>query len=405
MSSEDAMTFFVVSQVLDRAKTQYPAETPARLVAVKTEDFRLLRNDTLFVSAGDWGYKTTNDYRLHFYSAFQVYFNILSGQSGGSAESFFMNAGRALDRALIYTASLEKKDSLVKGLTVYQYLYLPFMLKNPQVLIQRDYWNDTLQYDCLAKAALAYRCDSTRIADWISTGKSTDYAIVSVGQTPLGWKKFKVDITLRNNGSLDVPLSLLLDMSGKDTLLHLKGFTGDTLFAFTLTETLLKVIVDPYKTLFDTDESNQQFISAEFMAKRKAYLMLSLLVWNIAALSITFGLMLLLGIFIHSLTALFFNNNPYWCGIFVLLLIAVKLGFPFFFYGFTLWGLVYNVFYITTIISHIWLALSMALSAIAVYAAFQKDGVVIRRLGTFAYFMLALAFVEPLLSGLVLFIR
>lgn len=404
MSSEEAMSRFITSQITDSIRKQFPDLSP-EITLIQTQDFKLFRNDTLYVPKAYWGFNSTNDYSLHFFVAFQLYFAALQKSAPGSAEVFFLNAGRALKSALTLLSSFEKKDSLSEGLTVYEFLYRPWVQSHPDLLIKRDYLNDSLRYDCMARAALSFRCDSTRLEEWISTNHQPDYAIQSVFQKPEGWRTFRNDVSIANKGDLAVPFQLLLDLNGRDSLITVKGFSQDTILSITTNSTLLKVIIDPYKTLFDKDESNQQFVSMEFHSKRKAYLMFTLLIWDIAALLIAFALMLLVGIFIHPVTALFYQNNPYWVALFLLLLIPIKLGFPFLFFGFSLWGLVYNIFYLTTNISRIWMTCSLVLSAILVYGVFQKDALNTNKLGTFVKYMLILAFVDPLFCGLTLFLR
>ena len=405
ISQEDALTSFIVSLVLGDVRTHFPDDCPKSVVTVRTDDFRLLRHDTLFIPGGLWGFRTTNDYRLHYYAALQIYRSILSRSGGNTPGEFFLNAGRASDLALRYLSSMEKKDSLLPGLTVYEYICKPYMTANPAVIISRDCQKDSLEFFCVEKAVLGYRCDSTRIVDWVDTDKKCDYGIVSVSQSPEGFKKFRDKITLRNNGQMDVSFRLLLDFAGGDTVLDMKGFSGDTVLDFSFRKTLLKVVIDPYKTLFDANETNQQFVSVEFKTKRRAYLMFTLLIWDLTAAAITFGLMMLLGIFFHSLTNLFFGNNSTWTFIFVLLLIVIKMGFPFLFFGFNLWGLVYNVFYITSTVNSLWLAGSTAGTAMLVYYAWQKDGVNMRKMGAYVKFLLTFCVVEPLAGGIVFFLN
>ncbi len=405
MSSEDALTTYIVSQVLDSVKAHYPLECPERLFVIKTTGFRLLRNDTMYIPEEYWGFKTTNDYRLHFISSLLLNQQVLDKNSNENPEAFFLNCGRALDKALDYVASLGKSDALLKGLMVYKYLYLPYKSNDPSIIISRDFKNDSSRFDCIAKAALCYRCDSTRISDWVYTEKKVDYRVVSVKQSPIGWKLFKVEVTLQNKGEMDVPFTLLLDFTNSDSLIQMNGFKSDTILKFTFQSTILKVIIDPYKKLFDLNESNQQAISTEFNMKRRGYLIITMLVWDIMALTLAFGVMLLLGIFIHSLTNLFYTNNNYWTALFILLFVAIKLGFPLFFFGFNMWGLVYNIFYITSRAGLLWLTFSCLLTSVIVYYAFQKDGVNMRNLGMFAKYMAGIAVLEPLLCGLFFVVR
>jgi len=405
-TQEEALTSFMVSQVYDSVKVHFPGRFDKPLYLTRTEKLALLRNDTLFIPQEFWGYKSTNDNRLQFLAAIILYEKAFSlSRPDTCPENFFLNSGRAGEVALKTALAKEKDTLLLSALLLTRFVYAPLTESKVLPTISRDYGDERLKFKCMLLSYLNFRTDSTRVADWLDGTHKVDYAITGVAQVPHSRKEFEITLSLRNLGNVAIPLECLVDMNGHDTLIRIAPFLKDSLVRLTLSSSVLKVVLDPYLKLYDVDKSNQQFVSMEFKNKRKAFLMVSMVIWNLLAAIISYALMLLAGIFIHRLTTLYFSNHIAWTAIFITVLVLVKAFLPAFFFGFTLWGLLYNLFFIESIVSPFILMCSTACMASLVYYAFRKDEANLKNVRVFVGYCVTFSMVEPLLSGLFFFFK
>ena len=396
-AADEMLSPFIVDHAIQYTRAHTGLPCPTALTLVKTERPCLMHGDTMFVPKALWGFNVTNDYRLHFYAAGELYFELqrrAEGETG--AADFFRHAGRAADFALGYIASLGTTDSLLNFLILREYAARPLDDAKLWPIIARDCVIDSLRYPCFLAALHAWRCDSTLGEQWIA-GKRPDYAIRSVEQSPSGFRRITLELSLTNKGTLQAPVTLLLDFSKGDSLIRLPGFSGDTLIRMTLNRTLLKAILDPFCQVPDADPSNQQFISPEFIGKKRALTFLTLLLWNLLALTVAFAVMGIFGFFIRRLARLFHSNNPLWTALFVLMVILIKTGLPVMIYGFNLWGLVYLITSIASSENALWMSASLTLAFLGLYYAFQKDGAVMSKMSVYSAFLALVACLEPFL--------
>ncbi|MFH0921917.1 MAG: hypothetical protein V1913_16335 [Fibrobacterota bacterium] len=394
------MTRYIAGEALRHVRARTGSALPESVTVLKSPVPRLMDGDTLYVPEPLWGFNVTNDYRLHFFAAGVMAFEALRRTEGeGDAAAFFSRAGRASLLALGYIRTREK-DAAIDYLIIREYVGKPLEASGVWPLIARDRLTDTLRYACYLKAVAAWQCDSLRADAWVNTLRQPDYAILGVDQRPTGFRRFRVSVRLTNKGDLAVPVALMLDGSRNDTLLRLPGFMGDTAVTLELNNTLLKAVLDPYRQVPDADESNQQFVSNEFLGKRRAFTLLALFLWDVISLSAAFGLMLFFGTFIHRLNLMFFSNHSLWTTLFVITAILIKTGLPVLLFGFNLWGLVFLIHSISGTASAVWLAASLGLASLGMYWAFRYDLVFMSKLSTFAGYMAAIAALEPFLCFL-----
>ncbi|OGJ90944.1 MAG: hypothetical protein A2268_09900 [Candidatus Raymondbacteria bacterium RifOxyA12_full_50_37] len=399
-NEQDAMTAFIVKEALVFSRNNLPGTLPDSMVLVKTGGRKGMVKDTLCIPQDIWGFKTTNNYSLHFYTVFVIAFNTLFQLVEGerTARDFFFCAGKASDFALKYLNTFEK-DRMVNDLLMYNYVYQPYMTACRQIIISRDFKDSSRTYCCMLKSALAYRCDTSMVDEWISTTKYVDYGITRVAQKPIGWKKYEITVALRNFGSMAVPFEVLLDFDGGDTLLKVASFTGDTALTIRMNQSLLKVLLDPKKRLFDVKEDNQQYISWEFTSKRRVYKTLTLLLWDALASLSAFVLLLFLGIFIHPLTEVFYKRNPLWTGIYIFLFTGIKLSLPYMLYGFNMWGFVYIMHLIYYSANMVWIGGAGAGVFFLIYFLLKKDGVRFIRLETYMKYIAVSVFLNPIVGS------
>jgi hypothetical protein len=400
-SAEDALSSYIAGTVLEFAKNKFPLQCPDTLILVKTKNYRALNGNILYVPSDIWGYKTTNNYSLHFYTGILLFLNILQKQYGEKGpKDFFFNSGRASEYALQYIRTLEEKDSMLGNLMVYNYVFRPYADLRPDILICRDYTNDSLRFICIQKSILGYRCDSTAVDSWVFTNKNVNYAIMSVAQKPVSWKMFSIQIALKNKGELTVPFSLLLDFGRGDSTIRIGGFQNDTVIQVSTRQSLLKIVIDPEKKLFDVNEKDKSYISTEFSNKRKAYKLISILILDIISAASAIFILLFLGIFIQRLASLYFKDNLTWTCLFIALFLILKLSFPFILFGFNLWGFVYTINIISSTTSTAWIAVSGILVFATLYYLFVKDGAHMNSANSYCKYILTAILLEPFLCSL-----
>lgn len=401
--SEDSLTFHIINSVLKDAARQFPSTCPSVLHPVRTETLSLLRNDTLYVPAALWGFNATNDYRLQFQAGLLLFHRLLSGNSADTtAEGFYRASVAASEHALGFIHSVEQ-DPVLDGLILNQFALAPYRETLPGIVIRRDYRKDSLRTFCMFKAILGHRCDSTLSSEWINGSGTADYGIVSCTQAPDGFRRFKIQLTVKNRGELATPLEIRLRFSSGDSLVRLPGFPGERTLSFDGPVSILSVELDPFHRLYTMDEEGHRFVSREYINKHRVRLMVIALIWDLTSLLIAFSLLLCTGIFIQPLTKAFYLRTRNWYAGLTLCACIIKLYLPASFFGFTMWGFVYDTTYLLVQLNDLVVVLSLAVASAVVYYAFEQDGVPMNKLASTGKFLLTVSVVEPLLLAIAIF--
>ena len=386
-TSEDSLTAHIVNRLLLHVRQRLPGAAPPVLHPAKGEGlFPRLRGDTLFIPDGLWGYSASNDYRLPFYAGLLLFQTaVLSREKAPlTPEAFYRASVEAYGLSLEYIHTLEQ-DPLLDDLIAYHYLLLPYRSAGPPVLVGRDYPADSLRFRCMQRCILGFRCDSTKAREWIHGQLTASARLVSCVQRPLGWRKgFSLEIGLRNDGEMAVPVDLKLFLSSGDTLLRLPAFPADTVIPVKVRKSLLSAELDPFHRLFDMDELDHRFVSREYVQKHRARLVLASLFWDLFSLFSAFALLVLIGIFVQPLTRLFFKKTGTWYAACILLGLFIKFLLPSILFGFTLYGFVYDITYLLVQTSRLWIALSLVATARLLYYIHEKDGTPMNRLDSVA---------------------
>ncbi|MBL8026334.1 MAG: hypothetical protein JNL74_07975 [Fibrobacteres bacterium] len=409
-SQEDALTRYIVSIVRDYGtKTFKDSLAVPNPVLQKTSSIPRLEGDTLFVPEEYWGYKTTNDYRLHLCAGIILYQKAfektLAGDSG--SHLFFKSSGLALELIIKYIKSQEKKDPILEPLLIRRFLLDPYAEALGRVVPSRDMNDSQLRFFSVLRCAIGYRCDTLYEDLWLNSSKRPSYGISGVIQKPgaIFGGKYEVSISLSNKGDAVCPVELMIDNSGKgDTLLKVGGFSNDTVITFQAESSILKVILDPAALHMESDLSDNQFVSDEFHRKRNVTAMVVMVIWNVLAAFVSFMVLMFAGFIIHRLSALYMNNHYVWTGIWFVIFLFVKLTLPFTLFGFNLWGFFHYMQYAYREIGQLWLICSAISAAFLTYYFSVKEGTSFIRYSAFFKWIMLFSFLEPLLSGIRFFI-
>ncbi len=395
------LTKYITDNIRVFSEKELGNSVPAVIFPVKSNDRFGYSGDSLFVPLKYWGFSTTNSFGLHFYTCIHTFFEAYSKiDTLKNSESFFLNSGRASNAALRYINTLDK-GPLLNSLLIKEYVYIPLEKYAKSVSISDGFRStDAGKYYSMLKSILYYRADSLNIKEWLNSDKETDYSIIEVKQKPTGWKKFDIDITLRNEGATRIPFELMVDLATGPKNIKINGFNGDTTILLTEKSSCLKVIIDPFMQIPDFNRKNQQFVSTEFSNRRRAYQAFAILIWNSLSAISAFLIILLSGIMIHSLTQLFYSNNTRWTALFVLLFMILKIAMPLLLVGFNMWGFVYLINVMAAKTNPLWMAVSLGSVSMLVYWVFTKDDVNMGKLSTFLKYLLVVIFAEPIVFSL-----
>lgn len=392
---------YIVEQVEIYQNSKSSVTSRSKLIPLKSENRYGISGDTLFIPKQYFGFSSTNNYGLHFYTSlflnFEKYFK---KDSIHSNESLFLNSGRASLKVLEYLNTIDS-GKVLNSLLIKEYVYSP-LEKNDQNIEFSKFmsYKEKNLYLSILQSILYYRLDSLNFKSYLYDQNFIDYSIISVSQDPSAWKTFDIDIKLRNLGNSKLPFKLLLDLSNGSKEIDINGFEGDTIISLQENASVLKVIIDPYMQIPDFKRDNQQFVSSEFSNKRRAYQAFAALLWNFFSALVAFIILSLIGIMVHSVTHLFYSSNYKWVTVYVTLFVMLKVAMPLMLIGFNMWGFVYFINTLAVNSSTAWIMVSLSSVSLAVYWAFTKDGVNMEKLSTFMKYILVVIFLEPIIFSL-----
>ncbi|OGS37288.1 MAG: hypothetical protein A2293_03610 [Elusimicrobia bacterium RIFOXYB2_FULL_49_7] len=394
----------ILSEIRSQASSRFPYDT-LRVVPIPSHHSTRFQGDTLFYPESLYGYDATLEYRFTFYAGLQIFQRLLADEmkkagprTSISPDQFYQTAIVACSLTLAGIHRTEK-DPILDDLLLVEYGLKPFRSQTTDIIVSRDYQSDSLRYWCILKCILGNRCDSTLKNEWLNGSNQPAYDIQEVKQLPLlGKKGVEVQTTIRNQGSLACPFNLEMHFTGgrEDTVLRLPGFIKDTTLHLSIESRLLSVEVDPRHRLFEKKEGQHKFVSKEYAKRKKVRLVFVSLLWDLFSLLSALALLQLAGIFIHPLTRLFYLRPRFWYALLVLFFITVKAYLPFVFFGFTVWGFVYDALFILSNAQQSLLMFCISVTALMTFWVFEKDGVAMNQLASTMKYVLTLGFITPL---------
>jgi hypothetical protein len=408
-SQEDALTEYIFKTVRDFGAKNLPDSLLPSPVLVKTTAISRLESDTLYIPEKYWGYSSTNDYRLHLCVGLIIYQHAYEKLLGEKSEiNFFKSSGMALELIMKNVKSQEKKDHILEPLLIRNFLLEPYIEGVGRSVPVQDMNDPQLRFFAILRCALGYRCDTAMSSLWLNSSELPSYGIVKVEQMPRGGiaEGYDVKVTVKNKSSVVCPFELLLDLSGEgDSVYNIDGFVEDTTLEIFVKSSLLKVILDPYFRLMESDLSDNQLVSDEFNRKRKVFTMIILVFWNLFAGIAAFVSLFFAGLMIHRMSRLYLNNHTTWMFFWFVTFVLIKLTMPLTLFGFNMWGFFYYMQFAYNIIGAYWLLATSALATFITYYLSLKDGTSFIRYSAFIKWIMLFSFLEPLLSGIPLFIR